>query len=300
MKINTFNSLSGYGRWALVLVPALLLGGCDLDSFQVLSPSGPVSRTIDELFWITMALMTLVLIPVFGMTAWFIWKFRASNQQAHYAPHWDAAPWIEWLVWLFPSLIILILGTLTWIYTHRLDPYKPLAVDATTAPLEVQVVALDWKWLFIYPDQHIASLNQLVIPVNRPVSFKITSNTVMNSFFIPKLGGQIFAMAGMATQLHLLADKPGHYTGENTQYSGRGFPYQSFEVIAATANEFSTWVKSAQISTNRLDMERFEQLAKPSTRDPVSYYAGISPDLFQNILRQFDGAASPSVVSVSQ
>ena len=215
-----------YPKTVTPLILTMYISACSHDNLLDFEPAGPVTRTIDELIWITVSLMLLVLVPVFVMTAWFAWKYRASNVKATYAPHWDASTKIEWVVWLFPALIIVILATLTWIYTHRLDPYKPL--KSSVKPLEIQVIALDWKWLFIYPEQHVAAVNELAFPVNRPVNFRITSNTVMNSFFIPRLGGQIYAMAGMETQLHLMANKPGSYFGENIQYSGRGFPYQNF------------------------------------------------------------------------
>ena len=176
---------------------------------------------------------------------------------------------------------------MTWIYTHQLDPYKPQV--STAPPLVIQVIALDWKWLFIYPEQNIAVVNELTIPVNRPVIFKITSNTVMNSFFIPRLGGQIYAMAGMETQLHLIADKPGRYFGENIQYSGRGFPYQNFETIATTQQDFDTWVKKAGQSSIKLDPAHFNELSKPSVRHPVVYYGSVSPNLFKQVIDQFKG-----------
>jgi cytochrome o ubiquinol oxidase subunit 2 len=278
------------GRCCRIAFPFVLIIGIDSCSLNNLSdhePSGPIARSIDDLFWITVALMAIIIIPVFSMTACFIWKYRASNNKASCAPDWDSPIWIEWLVWLFPALIVLILTTMTWIYTHRLDPYK--SEVSTAPPLAIQVIALDWKWLFIYPEQNIAVVNELTIPVNRPVIFKITSNTVMNSFFIPRLGGQIYAMAGMETQLHLVADKPGRYFGENIQYSGRGFPYQNFETIATTQQDFDTWVKKAGQSSIKLDPAHFNELSKPSVSHPVVYYGSVSPDLFKQVIDQFKG-----------
>lgn len=259
-----------------------------------LEPAGPVARTIDELLGITGGLMLLVLIPVFVMTVWFAWRYRASNRKARYEPDWKGSTRIEWVIWTVPALIVLILAGLTWVYTHELNPYKPLPAEASVKPLEIQVVALDWKWLFIYPEQQVASINEVALPVNRPVDFHITSATVMNSFFIPRLGGQIYAMAGMETRLHLLANKPGQYFGENTQYSGRGFPYQNFTALALPDRDFNTWVSKAKQSGKTLDMPRFEQLTQPTARDPVSYYAGVTPGLFKQVMMQFDGPpASP-------
>lgn len=286
MKCNSLLKLSaGCHRFVLPAVLTLTLTACDAFELIDLEPSGPVTRTIEELFLITVALMSLVLIPVFGMTAWFIWKFRSSNDRVPYTPNWDRSTGIEWLVWLFPGLIIAILAYLTWIYSHRLDPFKPLASDIPA--LEIQVVALDWKWLFIYPKQNIAVVNELAFPVNRPVNFKITSDTVMNSFFIPRLGGQIYAMAGMETQLHLLADKPGRYLGENAQYSGRGFPYQNFVANVTSEQGFKNWIAKARQSSLALDLKRFNELAQASVRHPVTYYASVSPDLFKQIIDKF-------------
>ncbi|MDD5275439.1 MAG: ubiquinol oxidase subunit II [Methylovulum sp.] len=275
-------------RSCLCILPIFLvigLNGCNLNNVADLEPSGPIARSIDALFWITVALMSIILIPVFGMTAWIIWQYRASNSKAIYAPDWDSSVWLERLVWLFPALIIVILSSMSWVYTHRLDPYKPLA--SASPPLEIQVIALDWKWLFIYPEQNIAAVNELTIPVNRPVTFKITSNTVMNAFFIPRLGGQIFAMAGMETQLHLIADKSGHYFGENIQYSGQGFPYQNFTANATSLQEFNAWIDKAKQSSQQLDLNQFNELAKPSVRHPVTYYASVTPAMFKQVMAKF-------------
>lgn len=271
--------------WLLPLFVLICLSGCTFNHIDDLHPSGPISRAIDELFWTTVALMSLIMIPVFSMTAWFIWHYRASNNQAQYSPDWDTSVVLEWLVWLFPAVIVLILTSMTWVFTHRLDPYKPIV--ATESTLEIQAIAMDWKWLFIYPQQQIAVVNELTIPVGRPIAFKITSNTVMNAFFIPRLGGQINAMAGMETQLHLIADQSGDYFGENIQYSGRGFPFQHFIVHATSSQDFTSWIAMLKQSPNKLDFQQFEQLAKPSVKDPVSYYAQVSPGLFQQILDQF-------------
>lgn len=290
--------LAGYARIALLCLIIIGLNSCTLNNLRDLEPTGPITRTIDDLFWITVALMSLIIVPVISMTGWFIWKFRASNSKASHAPNWDASYQLEWVVWLFPVLIVLILGILSWIYTHRLDPYKPQAF--AVPPLEVQVIALDWKWLFIYPEQNIAVVNELVVPVNRPIALKITSDTVMNAFFIPRLGGQIYAMAGMETQLHLIADKPGRYFGENIQYSGLGFPYQNFETHVTTQQDFDAWIKKAGQSSQKLDLAQFNELAKASVKHPVVYYASVSPDLFKHVIDGFtDGQGSLSTSNIT-
>jgi cytochrome o ubiquinol oxidase subunit 2 len=301
LKRPTFLSISALALAALLALPsagaATLKVHLDRTStssvnaadLSDLNPAGPVTHTIDELFWITGSLMLLVLIPVFVMTAWFAWRYRASNRTARYEPDWEGSSKIEWFIWLVPALIVVILAGLTWVYTHKLDPYKPLPAEASVKPLEIQVVALDWKWLFIYPEQQLASVNELALPVNRPVDFHITSATVMNSFFIPRLGGQIYAMAGMETRLHLMANQPGQYFGENTQYSGRGFPFQHFSALALAPQGFEDWVQKAKASGQMLDMTAFKQLTTPTARDPVSYYSAVTPNLFMQVMMQFDG-----------
>lgn len=234
--------------------------------------------------------MSLVMIPVFGMTAWFTWKYRASNTKAAYSPDWDGSTVLEWLVWLFPGLIIAILAGMTWVYSHKLDSSRPL--DPAIPALEIQVIALDWKWLFVYPQQNIAVVNQLTIPVGQPVAFKITSNTVMNAFFIPRLGGQINAMAGMETHLHLIADEPGRYFGENIQYSGRGFPFQHFVVHAASLQDFDAWIAKAKQASLPLDWHQFNELAKPTVKEPIAYFAPVAPLLFKQVLDQFKHPAT--------
>ncbi len=279
----------------LVLLAAFAAGGSShaLELIE-LEPSGPIAREIDRLFWTTVVLMSLVLIPVFVMTAWFAWKYRATNSQADYAPEWERSFALECLVWLVPGLIISVLACMTWLYSHRLDPYKPLSADEP--PLEIQVVALDWKWLFIYPQQNIASVNELLFPVDRPIDFRLTSATVMNSFFIPRLGGQIYAMAGMETRLHLIADMPGRYLGENTQFSGRGFPRQKFVAVASNAAEFAAWVERVKRSPVSLDRQRFDALAKARISQAVSHYASVIPGLFERLVAEFKTAAADSAL----
>jgi len=180
-----------------------------------------------------------------------------------------------------------------WDFTHRLDPYK--SIKSPNPPIEVQVVGQDWKWLFLYPEQNIAVVNELVFPAGRPLSLKITSDTVMNSFMVPALGGQIYAMAGMETRLNLLADKPGRFAGRNMQYSGAGFANQYFTAIAMSDQDFDAWVAKAKQSPNRLDTAAYEQLAKPSELHPVTYFGAFDPDLFARIIAQY-APASPGAM----
>jgi cytochrome o ubiquinol oxidase subunit 2 len=269
----------------LALGPAAFISGCRVESWPLLNPAGPIALDERDLILTTIGLMLIVVIPVFAMTFWFAWRYRASNRGAVYAPGWGESPILSLTFWLIPGIIVTILGALTWVSSHKLSPYAPL--DAAVRPLTIQVIALDWKWLFIYPGQHIASVNRVVLPVGVPVDFKITSDTVMNAFFIPRLGSQIYAMAGMETQLHLVADRSGTYFGENTQYSGRGFPYQTFEAVALPLADFNAWVKQVQGMQHPLDVDHYAKLAEPSIRNPVVYYSSVTPRLFEYILGKY-------------
>jgi cytochrome o ubiquinol oxidase subunit 2 len=277
-------------RLTLAIVSALLLGGCGLAHAPVLDPHGTIALAERNLLFAAAGLMLIVIVPVWILTFWFAWHYRASNTNARYMPEWSYSAAIDAVVWLVPALIVCCIGYLVWVYTHRLDPYKPIATAA--APLEVDVVAEDWKWLFIYPEQNIATLNELVFPAGRPLSLTLTSDTVMNSFYVAGLGGQIFAMAGMRTKLNLKADGPAEFVGRNTQYSGAGFagfPEQSFAVRAITASEFDAWVAAAKRSPDALDPPTYAALAKPSGSVSVHYYSSVEPDLFDRIIAKYAG-----------
>ena len=219
----------------------LLLSGCN---WTLLDPKGQVGIEQKNLILIATGLMLLVVIPVIIMTLAFAWKYRASNKAATYTPDWSHSTKIEAAVWIIPILIIIALGYVTYHSTHKLDPYRPL--DSDVKPVQIDVVALDWKWLFIYPEQGIATVNKIVFPANTPVNFRVTSDAVMNSFFIPQLGGQIYAMAGMQTHLHLLADEPGVFRGFSANYSGYGFSQMRFKAHSVTEPEFAQWVEAVK------------------------------------------------------
>ncbi len=267
---------------------ASCLGGCAPADYPIIAAAGPVASTERDLLFRAVAIMMIVVVPVFVLTAWFSWRYRATNRRSHYQPDWMSRT-VDIAVWVVPALIVLALGYNVWVYTHRLDPYRPL--ESAAAPLDVEVVAEDWKWLFIYPDQGVASVNELAFPSGRPLSLTITSDTVMNAFFIPALGSQIFAMAGMVTHLNLLADRPGHFAGRNTQYSGEGFSGQSFDAVAMSGADFAAWVAGARRSPDTLDAAAYARLAKPSAHAPVSYYASVAPGLFESIVRKYRGGA---------
>jgi cytochrome o ubiquinol oxidase subunit 2 len=264
---------------------AALAGACGPETAPILDPKGPITLAERDLLFTAFGLMLIVVVPVFVMAFLFAWRYRASRRNPNYAPEWSYSGKIDAVVWLVPALIVIAIGTLVWDKTHDLDPYKPL--DASAAPIEVQAVAQDWKWLFIYPEQQIAVVNQLVFPSGTPLNLRITSDTVMNSFYIPALGGQIYAMAGMQSRLHLMADAPGRFLGRNTQYSGGGYADQRFEAIAMTRPDFDAWVAKAKQAPDMLDTAAYRKLAKPSERHPVTYYSSVQPNLFDMILGKY-------------
>ncbi|MEX3633535.1 ubiquinol oxidase subunit II [Paraburkholderia sp. BR14320] len=262
----------------------LLLSGCS--NLDILNPKGSVGLAERDLIATSVWAMLIVVVPVILMTLFFAWRYRASNRNAEYKPGWTHSTAIEVVVWTIPALIILFLAVLTWKSTHELDPYRPL--ESEVKPINVEVVALDWKWLFIYPDLGIASVNQLAIPVGTPVNFRITSDTVMNSFFIPQLGGQIYAMAGMQTRLHLIADHAGDYAGLAANFSGKGFSDMKFRTLASSPEEFNAWVEKVRASSDRLDMDRYHAVSEPSEKDPVRYFSTVDPKLFNNIIAKYN------------
>ncbi len=276
----------------------LLSSGCGLSDAPLLDPKGPIALAERDLLFTAVALMLIVIIPVFVLAFWFTWRYRASNSKARYDPDWSYSARIDAVIWLIPTLIVVALGVLVWTNTHKLDPFKPLA--SAVPPLEVEVVAQDWKWLFIYPAQEIAVVNQLVFPSQTPLSLKITSDTVMNSFFIPALGGQIFAMAGMETRLNLLADAPGRFVGQNTQYSGSGFSDQHFEAIAASQEDFDAWVAKVKQSPDRLDAATYRALALPSSKHPVTYYSAVERNLFHKIIARYSRSQADADQAVAK
>lgn len=282
MKI--FNKIVLIGL--LPLCAALFLAGCS--QTLLFDPKGPIGDTERFVIIVSFALMLIVVIPVFIMAIWFPWRYRGSNTTAPYDPKWSHSARIESVIWLVPAIIVTFLGIIVWKTTHQLDPHKPIETGVT--PIVIEAVSLDWKWLFIYPDQQIATVNQLVFPDNVPLSFKLTSATVMTSFFIPQLGSQIYAMAGMQTQLHLLADEPGAYTGQNQQFSGNGYADMNFKALAVSREEFESWVSKVRQSPDKLDMGRYQELEEQSSDTPVMYFSAIPPNLFEHILGKYNKA----------
>ena len=266
------------------LLGTLLLGGCNM---TLLNPTGQVGLEQRNLIITATLLMLLVVVPVIVMTFLFAWKYRASNTNATYTPKWNHSTKIEITVWTVPILIILALGYITYKTTHELDPYRPIQSDVK--PVTIEVVALDWKWLFIYPDLGIATVNKIVFPEHTPVNFKITSDTVMNSFFIPGLGGQIYAMAGMQTKLHLIANQKAEMDGISANYSGAGFTGMKFKAISTSQEDFNAWVAEVKAAPKQLDQAEYDALAKPSQNNPVALYSTYEPNLFQKIVDKYEG-----------
>ncbi|MGE0576452.1 MAG: ubiquinol oxidase subunit II [Reyranella sp.] len=273
-------------RWASAIAMALLAGGCD--RMVVLNPKGPIADAERGLLFDAFSVMMLVIVPVILLAFWFAWRYRASNRAARYEPKWSESTLVDSIVWLIPAAIVIAVAVLVWRSTHRLDPYRPIASDLP--PLDIQVVGQDWKWLFIYPEQGVASVNQMAIPTGRPVSLRITSDTVMNSFYVPALAGQIYAMAGMQTRLQMLASQPGKFVGRNTQYSGGGFSDQFFEVLASPPGEFDAWVAKAKQAPDKLDPPTYARLAVRSRNVPFTYYSAVEPHLFDSIVAKYTHA----------
>jgi cytochrome o ubiquinol oxidase subunit 2 len=250
----------------------------------ILDPQGPIAEAQRLLLFNSTEIMLVVVIPVILATLAFAWWYRASNTRASRSPSWAYQGGVEFVTWSIPALVVILVGGVCWIGSHLLDPRAPIASDVK--PLRVQVVSLDWKWLFIYPDQGIATVNQLVIPAGTPISFHLTSATVMNAFFVPQLGSQIYTMPGMMTHLNLLASNPGEFQGLSTNFSGDGFSEMRFMTTAVPAGDFDGWVAKVRGSGSALDDPRYAELTKPSIAVPPTSYRSVDPDLFERIVNQ--------------
>ncbi|HSD39776.1 MAG TPA: ubiquinol oxidase subunit II [Rhodocyclaceae bacterium] len=276
-------------RALALVVFAAILSGCNM---VVLNPSGDVAVQQGRLVVISTLLMLLIIVPVIVLTLVFAWRYRESAK-AEYRPDWDHSTQLELLIWAAPLLIIIALGALTWISTHVLDPYRPLeridgqrALAADTKPLVIEVVALDWKWLFLYPEQGIATVNEVAAPVDRPVQFRITASSVMNAFYVPALAGMIYAMPGMETKLHAVINKAGTYDGLSANYSGAGFSDMRFKFHGLSDADFAQWVKTNQAAGQTLSRDTYLQLERPSEREPVRRYATVADGLYDAILNR--------------
>jgi cytochrome o ubiquinol oxidase subunit 2 len=249
----------------------------------VMDPKGPIAAAEWEILLDSLGIMLAIVIPTIAATLGAAYWFRSSNKRARYLPEFVYSGRLEVLVWSIPAMTVVLVGGVAWIGSHGLDPRK--AIASSTSPIRVQVVSLDWKWLFIYPDQGIATVNQLTIPVGAPISFELTSSRVMNSFFAPQLAGQIYTMPGMTTRLQLRADHVGTYRGFSAQYSGEGFADMRFGIAAVPEESFAQWVDATHSAGPLLDAKAYADLAKPSSAVAPFSYRAVSPDLFGGILR---------------
>ena len=281
---------------ALVLL-SVMLGGC---SEGVLDPKGPIAAAERLIIFNSLGIMLAIVIPTILATLAVAFWFRASNSRAAYLPDFEYSGRLELLVWSIPAMTVLLVGGVAWVGAHDLDPRKP--ISSSVRPVTVQVVSLDWKWLFIYPEQRIASVNKLVVPVGTPINFELTSSGVMNSFLVPQLGSQIYTMSGMVTRLHLQADHPGTYPGLSAMFSGDGFSDMRFTVDAVTDNGFARWVSQAREAGPALDTKAYADLVKPSKAVAPFTYRTVAPDLFSRILNAGMGTqeSSLSICSTSQ
>ncbi len=273
-------------RLSAILAASFSLTGCD--NFWLFDPKGPIAEQQMWLLIICAAVMLIVVIPVTVMGVWFPRRYRKGTRTEKYQPHWQHSNKIEAVVWGIPIAIIAVLGAITYFTSFSLDPRAPIKSDKPT--MVVQVVAMDWKWLFIYPEEGVATVNEMALPVDQPVEFLVTSDTVMNSFFIPQLGSQIYAMSGMENRLHLLADEAGEYQGFSANYSGKGFSGMKFTAIATDDAGFDAWLASVRQAPEALSDARFEQLREPSRDVKPMQFNSVNPLLFSNIIERYAGA----------
>lgn len=271
-----------------LLLLTFALAGC---KSEVLDPAGPVATQQRDLLISATLLMLLIIIPVMALTLWFGWQYRAGNPKADYRPNWDHSTKLELVIWAAPLLIIISLGAMTWVGTHLTDPFRPLAQDGKgrslegVAPLRVDVVALDWKWLFILPDEGVAAVNDLALPVGRPVEFHLTAQTAMNAFYVPAMAGMVYAMPGMETRLNGLFDREGTFQGIASHYSGAGFSGMKFKVNAVDDKGFSDWVAQAK-SGATLDRPAYLKLAEKSENNPPAYFGAVEDGLFERAVNR--------------
>ena len=275
-------------RAACAILVAVLVSGCKA---TLLDPAGDVAAQQRDLLYIATGLMLLIIVPVMATTVVFAWRYRAANATARYEPEWHHSTQLELVIWAAPLAIVMCLGAITWMGTHILDPYRQIGrispeqpLAAQDKPLHVQVVALDWKWLFIYPDLGIATVNELAAPVNQPIDFQITSSSVMNSFYVPALAGQIYAMPGMETRLHAVINKPGDYEGISANYSGAGFSGMHFRFHGLSGGDFAKWVARVKSDGSGLSPEAYLALERPSENEPVRHYGSVAPALYHAVL----------------
>lgn len=266
----------------------LMLAGCNM---VVLNPAGDVAKQQADLILWSTGLMLLIIVPVMVLIGLFAWRYRETNEDATYAPDWDHSTGLELIIWAAPLVIVIALGALTWVGTHTLDPYRPLSrtgptrmVAAGAKPLEIDVVSLDWKWLFIYPEQGIATVNRLAVPVDRPVHFRMTSSSVMNTFWVPSMAGMIYTMPGMETSLHAVMNKAGRFDGRSGNYSGAGFSGMTFAAYALPQAQFDRFVADVRAMPRPLDLATYRRLERPSENVPPLGFGSVDRGLYTRIV----------------
>jgi cytochrome o ubiquinol oxidase subunit 2 len=278
-------------RRGAFLLPLAALAGCNT---VVLNPTGDIAAQEAHLLIVSTLLMLLIIVPVMLLIIWFAYKYRASNTTAKYEPDWDHSTKLELVIWGAPLLIVIVLGLITWIYTHKLDPYRPLdriaanrPITAAHKPIVVQAVAMDWKWLFIYPEQGIATVNELVVPVDVPIRFKVSSTSVMNAFYVPELAGMVYAMPGMEITLNAVQNHPVQSIGFSSNYSGAGYSDMRFSYRGVAQGDFDGWVQGIKAGNGgALNRVNYLTLEKPSIKEPVHRYAAVDGDLYYRILNR--------------
>jgi cytochrome o ubiquinol oxidase subunit 2 len=261
----------------VILTVLASLGGC---GETVLSPIGPIGAAERTILLDSVAIMLAIVVPTIVATLAFAWWFRHGNSRARYLPRWVYSGELELLMWSVPALVILFLGGIAWIGSHELDPAKPLHPKS----LQIEIVSLDWKWLFIYPGQQVASINRMVVPAGVPLQLRVTSASVMNVFFVPRLGSEIYSMSGMATQLNLQADEPGTYPGLSANFSGDGFPSMRFSFEALPAQQFDAWIAASRSTGGVLDDAAYRGLLRQSVPPHPYTYRSVQPGLFERIV----------------
>lgn len=276
-----------FGVVITIAAIAALVGGLLLTNPAILNPSGIIASKERDLIIFTVLLGAIVVVPVFFMLFFIAWRYREGNEKAKYTPEWQNNRFIEGLWWGIPLIIISILGVVAWQSSHELDPYRSLS--SSEKPIKIQVVALQWRWLFIYPDEKIASMNELRFPVNTPINFEITSDAPMNSFWIPKLGSQVYAMSGMSTKLHLEASEKGDFEGSSANISGEGFADMRFKARAVSKEDYSAWVVTTTRSTDVLNKASYAQLAAPVRDKQIYAYILREPALYDTIVMKYMG-----------
>ena len=290
MLRNTWGRCGGLFSLALVV---LFIGGCGYKGLSTMDPVGPIGDTERDLLIFTLLAMLFVLIPIVFLTFGIAWRYRAGNTNSTYDPHWSHSWLIEFFVWGGPAVILVILAVVTWVSTHDLDPYKAIKSDAK--PVQIQAVATQWKWVFIYPEQGVASVNEFAFPQNVPLDIHLTSNDVMNAFMIQRMGTQIFAMSGMRTQLHLMSRETGNFEGGNYQYTGNGFSKMRFTAKAMTKDNFDQWLNKVRSEGKPLNLATFDKLAKPSVVKHPIYYSSVTDGLFGDIIGRFHHPKGPEM-----